>query len=62
MSNFSSLYCKVCMERKVPISVKVENAKKLMGKSDEEQIRMKEQFVREIEATYPYKEGEEPET
>lgn len=60
MSNFSEAYYKACITRQVPTSVKVENYKKLIGKSDEEQIRMKEQFAREIEATYPYKEGREP--
>ena len=48
-------YFTACMERKVPISVKAENAMKLQGKTEQEQDEMREAFAREIVAKYPLK-------
>ena len=54
--NFVKSYCKVHMEREVPTSVWVEQAKQLIGKTPEEQDAMREQWAKEIEAMYPLKE------
>ena len=59
MSTISKAYLKAWLERKVPASVLVEQYLQYKDKPAEEQIRMKEQFAREIEATYPYEEGRE---
>lgn len=48
-------YFTACMERKVPISVKVENAMKLQGKTEQEQDDKREVFAREIVEKYPLK-------
>ena len=55
MSAFCKAYLKAWLERKVPASVLVEQYLQYKDKPEEEQIRMKEQFAREIEATYPYR-------
>lgn len=53
MSTISKAYLKAWMERKVPASVLVEQYLQYKDKPAEEQIRMKEEFAKEIEATYP---------
>lgn len=54
---FNERYCKACMERIVPTSIRLEHLERLKGLSDEEQIALKEQLAAEIEATCPYKPG-----
>ena len=49
----NSAYLKVCLERRVPVSVLVENALALEGKSEQEQDEMRETWAKEIEAKYP---------
>ena len=62
MSAFCKAYYKAWLERKVPASVLVEQYLQCKDKPEEEQIRMKEQFAREIEATYPYDDGRRSKT
>ena len=60
MSSFSKAYCKACSGRIVPTSLLVEQYYQYKDKSEEEQIALKNQFAKEIEATCPYKPGREP--
>lgn len=60
LSSFSKAYCKACSEREVPTSLLVEQYYQYKHKPEEEQIEVKNQFAKEIEAAYPYKPGREP--
>ena len=51
----NTAYLKACLERKVPISVLVENALALQGKSEKEQDEMREKWAMEIIEKYPKK-------
>ena len=62
MSAFCKAYLEAWLERKVPASVLVKQYLQYKDKPEEEQIRMKEQFAREIEAAYPYDDGREAKT
>ena len=57
---FNERYCRAGMERVVPTSVRLAHLELLRGKSDEEQIALKEKLAAEIEATCPYKPGMGP--
>lgn len=52
---FCENYCRACIEREVPTSVLLHHLELMEGKPDEEKIRMKEQFAKEIRAQFPEK-------
>lgn len=52
---FNENYCRACMERDVPTAVLLHYLELMKGKTDEEIVRMKEQFSQEIRERFPEK-------
>ena len=52
---FNENYCRACMEREVPTAVLLHHLELMRGKTDEEKVRMKEQFAKDIRERFPEK-------
>lgn len=52
---FNENYCRACMEREVPTDVLLYHLELMKDKTDEEKVRMKEQFAKEIREKFPQK-------
>ena len=58
--NYVREYAKACAEREVPTSVVIKVYFEIKDKPPEEQDSIRRDWAKIIEATYPYREGREP--
>lgn len=60
--NYVHAYSKACAEREVPFSVIEKVYFEIKDKTPEEQDRIRTDWAKIIEKTYPYRAGREPKT